>query len=140
MTKKTISPYVEVNEVLKLITEEEKNKIPISLLQSINNASYGSNYTLRYGTDGNLILSNDAEAMLLYLYRKYILIDNAQLKIAMDLKMKNNQRIKNIIQGIACSRIKLNDIFTQNIENTNNESTQKTTAETSKEVALIVKK
>ena len=121
MNTKTIDSYKEVKEVLNLISDNEKNKIPENLLMKIDEVSGDDKYTLKYDIKGRLILSKDAEAMLLYLYDKYILDDNQQLKRAIFLKTKSNQETKNIIKDIINQKNKPKDLYVKNKEKTTNE-------------------
>ena len=124
MESKIAESYIEVNEVLKLLNKDERDKIPSKILMAINEISGNNTYNLNYNANGRLVLSEDAEAILLYLYDKYILIDNEQLKTAIYLRTKINQETIDTIRNINSKKIKLNDLFPKNKETTIN-TTQK---------------
>ena len=120
MVSKIVNSYAEVKEVLNLISDEERKKIPEDILIAIQKKSTDTSNILKYDTNGRLILSKNVKAMLLYLYTEYIIADNEQLKLAISLKTKQNQLIKNKINSIIGQKIVLNDLFEINQEKMEN--------------------
>ena len=85
--------YVEVLECLKLLDEEEYNKIPIEIIEYFDN-NKDPNYIFKIQNNKNIMeqkLSIEANSINLYLYMKYFSTKNINNKISKKLIENENQ-------------------------------------------------
>jgi glycerol-3-phosphate O-acyltransferase len=85
----------EVYEVLRVSPIEQLRLIPLNVLQNIRLKAEQSNaIVLKYDRMGNVILSNEAKAMIVALYRDYFLPDSE--KAILDAKLLKNENMQEI--------------------------------------------
>lgn len=110
---KVKNAYSEVSTFLNLIREEERNMIPSEILEKID--SYKDYGSLSFNNNGELMLSDEAKSIILYLYETYMLSNDKELKKAFNIKLKENDRISKIIKSnqkeIKKQEIVLNELF-----------------------------
>ena len=96
--------------------------IPEEILEKID--SYKDYNSLSFN-NGELELSDEAKAIILYLYETYILSNNKELKKSFTNKLKENDRIYKIIKSkqkqIPKEEIVLNELFPKLEENVEKE-------------------
>ena len=105
--------YNEVSTFLNLIRQEEREMIPSDILKKLE--SYKDYKSLSFN-NGELVLSDEAKSIILYLYETYIISDDKELKKAYKDKLKENDRVYKIIKSnqkeIRKDDIILNELFT----------------------------
>ncbi len=110
---KVKNAYSEVSTFLNLINREERDLIPNDILEKID--SYKDYNSLSFNNNGEIVLSEEAKSIILYLYETYILSDDKELKKAFNEKLKENDRIHKIIKDnqrdIKKDEILLNELF-----------------------------
>lgn len=136
---KVKNAYSEVSTFLNLIREEERSMIPSEILEKID--SYKDYGSLSFNNNGELMLSDEAKSIILYLYETYMLSNDKELKKAFNIKLKENDRIYKIIKSnqkeIKRQEIVLNELFPKQEEQSDK---IKETKEEVVEEALIEKK
>ena len=104
--------YNEVSTFLNLIRQEEREMIPSDILKKLE--SYKDYKSLSFN-NGELVLSDEAKSIILYLYETYIMSDDKELKKAYKNKLKENDRVYKIIKSnqkeIRKDDIILNELF-----------------------------
>ena len=80
---KVKNAYSEVSTFLNLIREEERSMIPSEILEKID--SYKDYGSLSFNNNGELMLSDEAKSIILYLYETYMLSNDKELKKAFNI-------------------------------------------------------
>lgn len=105
----------EVFEIVKKLPEEQQKLIPQEIVDNLKKNAMNESYELKYDNVGNIILSKDAESMLVYLYSEYI-INSDVVKEQIKKKTKQNKLIKNNIKK---ANITINYDYNKNNDNSN---------------------
>ena len=88
---------MEVFEVVKKLPEEQQKLIPKKIIDNLKKNAINESYELKYDNVGNIILSKDAESMLVYLYSEYIITSDT-VREQIKKKTKQNKLIKDNIK------------------------------------------
>jgi len=123
--------FKEALEVINVLDDKEKNKIPINVIENLKGQSNGISTDAVYRRDGNIVLSRNAKIILTYIYSKYLATNDFE-KYCINQKLIENREVKSIIANKKFPKDKIENIKETIVENT--------VEEYEKEKYLIVKK